>query len=110
MIVGSRLELAGSHHASDGSPGASAHAGGARATSGSVVSFASVLSGLAREVDIGEGRVRGALRATSAGNDLGPGELIALQAGVFRYSEVVDLSARLIDHATSGLKTILQSQ
>ncbi|MGA2451612.1 MAG: hypothetical protein ABTD50_23385 [Polyangiaceae bacterium] len=47
---------------------------------------------------------------TSAGGDLGPGELIALQAGVFRYSEVVDLSSRLIDHATSGLKTVLQSQ
>ena len=31
------------------------------------------------------------------GKDLGAGELLALQAGVYRYSEAVDLSAKLIE-------------
>jgi hypothetical protein len=44
------------------------------------------------------------------GKDLGPGELLALQAGVYRYSEAVDLSAKLVDRATSGVKTVLQGQ
>ena len=70
--------------------------------------FARVLRGLGNEVDRGERLVR---RATGAGGqDLGPAELLALQAGVYRYSEAVDLSAKLIDRATNGVKTILQGQ
>jgi hypothetical protein len=108
--VGPRAEQTGSPRGGDGSSDVGASAGSRGAAPRPAVAFASVLAGLAREVDVGEGRVHGALRVTSAGGDLGPGELIALQAGVFRYSEVVDLSSRLIDHATSGLKTVLQSQ
>ena len=59
--------------------------------------FARVLRGLGKEVDGG-------------GKDLSSAELLALQAGVYRYSEAVDLSAKLIDRATSGIKTVLQGQ
>lgn len=70
--------------------------------------FARVLHGLGREVDRGEHLVR---KVTSAGGqDLGPAELLALQAGVYRYSEAVDLSAKLVDRASSGVKTVLQGQ
>jgi hypothetical protein len=70
--------------------------------------FARILHGLGREVDHGEKVVRRAIQG--GGNDLGPGELLALQAGVYRYSEAVDLSAKLVDRATSGVKTVLQGQ
>ena len=73
-------------------------------------SFARVLAGLSRGIDLGEGRVHAALSANAAGRDLGPGELISLQAGVYRYSEVLDLSSRLINHATAALKAVLQGQ
>jgi hypothetical protein len=69
--------------------------------------FARILHGLGREVDRGEAIVHRAIRG---GGDLGPTELIALQAGVYRYSEAVDLSAKLIDRATSGVKTVIQGQ
>jgi hypothetical protein len=71
--------------------------------------FAKILHGLGREVDRGEALVR---RATGGGGgqDLGNVELLALQAGVYRYSEAVDLSAKLVDRATSGVKTVLQGQ
>ena len=72
--------------------------------------FAQVLAGLAREVDAGEHRVRGVLGGASATGKLDAGELILLQANVNRYSEVVDLSARLIDHAVNRLKTVLQGR
>ena len=70
--------------------------------------FARMLRSLSGEVDHGEKVVRRAIE--SGGKDLGPGDLLALQAGVYRYSEAVDLSAKLIDRATSGVKTVLQGQ
>jgi hypothetical protein len=70
--------------------------------------FAALVHGLGQEVHRGETLMRGALDAR--GGDLGPAELIALQAGVYRYSEAVDLAAKLVDHATTGLKTVIQGQ
>lgn len=70
--------------------------------------FARILHGLGREVEHGEKVTRRAIEG--GGKDLGPGELLALQAGVYRYSEAVDLSSKLVDRATSGVKTVLQGQ
>jgi hypothetical protein len=71
--------------------------------------FARLLRGLGDEVQRGETLVRGAV-ASARGGELSTASLIALQAGVYRYSEVVDLAARLVDHATTALKTVVQSQ
>lgn len=71
--------------------------------------FAQVLARLGREVDRGERVVRRAIEG-AGGRDLGPGELLALQAGVYRYSEAVDLTAKLVDRASGGVKTVLQGQ
>ena len=70
--------------------------------------FARILHGLGREVDRGEKVTRRAIEGGS--KDLGPSELLALQAGVYRYSEAVDLSSKLVDRAASGVKTVLQGQ
>lgn len=67
--------------------------------------FAQILHGLGQRIDQGERTVRGALHAGQ--RDLGPAELLALQAGVYRYSEAVDLAAKLVDRGTSGVKTVL---
>jgi hypothetical protein len=69
--------------------------------------FHRVLSKLTRELDRGERLVD---RAMSGGHaQLAAGDLIALQAGIYRYTEVVDLSAKLIDRATSAVKTTVGS-
>ena len=72
--------------------------------------FARILRGLGREVDQGEKVVSRALHAGAGGQELGTADLLALQAGVYRYSEAVDLSAKLVDRATNGVKTVLQGQ
>jgi hypothetical protein len=74
--------------------------------------FAAVLRGVGREVEHGESLVRSALGAarSGAGGTMPPGDLIALQAGVYRYGEAVDLASRLVDRATSSVKTVLQGQ
>lgn len=71
--------------------------------------FGRLVRGLGAEVQRGETLVHHAIASASAG-DLDPGQLIALQAGVYRYAEAVDLAARLVDHATTGLKTVIQGQ
>jgi hypothetical protein len=72
--------------------------------------FARLLAGLGDEVNRGEAMTKQAIAASRAGRDLGADELLALQAGVYRYSEAVDLAAKLVDRASSGVKTVLQGQ
>lgn len=79
-------------------------------TSAEPSAFSRLVHGLGREVNRGESTMRAALAASRAGRDLGPAELLALQAGVYRYSEAVDLAAKLVDRTTSGVKTVLQGQ
>jgi hypothetical protein len=70
--------------------------------------FSQVLQRLAGEVDRGEAVVSHALRASPSGDD--SRSMIALQAGVYRYVEAVDLCTRLVDRAAGAVKTTLQSQ
>lgn len=72
--------------------------------------FARLVRAVGDEAVRGERVVRGAVAAAAAGRDLGPAELIALQAGVYRYSEAVDLAAKLVDRASSGVKTVVTGQ
>jgi hypothetical protein len=72
--------------------------------------FARILRGLAQEVDRGEATVRRTIAGRGGSSQLGNDELLALQAGVYRYSEAVDLSAKLVDRAANGVKTVLQGQ
>ena len=45
--------------------------------------------------------------AASGYAGLDAAELIALQAGIYRYSEAIDLSAKLVDRATTAVRTVL---
>jgi hypothetical protein len=68
-------------------------------------SFAHALRGIGGAVDRGE-----ALMARVAGghaSGLDSAELIALQAGIYRYSEAVDLVAKLVDRASNAAKTVI---
>jgi hypothetical protein len=68
-------------------------------------SFGSVLERLGQRVDRGEGLVRRAERGASHMDAAG---LIALQAGIYRYSEAVELCSKLVDRAGSAVRTTLQ--
>jgi hypothetical protein len=63
------------------------------------------LRGLNREITEGEHTMR---RAMAGGADFSAADLIALQAGVYRYSEAIDLASRLVDKATGSVKTVVQ--
>lgn len=67
--------------------------------------FQRLVDGLGKEINSGERTIKGALAA--GGGDMEPGQLLALQAGVYRYSEAVDLASKLVDRTSSGVKTII---
>lgn len=69
--------------------------------------FAKLVAGLGSEVNKGESTM---MQAIHGGGAMGPEALLALQAGVYRYSEAVDLAAKLVDRASNGLKTVVQGQ
>jgi hypothetical protein len=66
-----------------------------------------VLQAVGAEVDRGERMVQNVL--TGGSGRLSAGDLIALQAGIYRYTEVVDLSAKFVDRASAAVRTTLQS-
>jgi len=69
--------------------------------------FQKALDGLGHEIDHGEAVVRSALKANG---HMGAGDLIALQAGIYRYSEAVDLTSKLVDRASTAVQTTLRGQ
>jgi len=72
--------------------------------------FLNVLRGLGEELDRGENLAERAIRGAGAHAGLSPERLIALQAGIYRYSEAVDLVTKLVDRGTQAVRTTLQNQ
>jgi hypothetical protein len=66
--------------------------------------FARAMRGLAREIDLGEARTAGASQL----RNYDTGTLIALQVGIYRYTEAVDLASKIVDRATNAARTVLQ--
>jgi hypothetical protein len=69
-------------------------------------SFSDVLRALGQRVDKGERVVQHALHSDMGGLDARA--LIAVQAGIYHYTEAIELAGKLIDRATSAVKTVLQ--
>lgn len=67
--------------------------------------FQEVLERVSSQADAGERLVDRALQQRGA---VEPHQLLALQAGIYRYGEVVDLASKLADRASQAVKTTLQ--
>jgi hypothetical protein len=72
--------------------------------------FGKLLRGLGHELDRGEALAEKAIHGGAGGGGMSPEALIALQAGIYRYSEAVDLVTKLVDRGTQAVKTTLQNQ
>jgi len=69
--------------------------------------FATVFQRLMTKIDQGEALVARVERAPGS-FDAAP--LIAVQAGIYRYSEAVELASKLVDRLGSAIKATLQGQ
>jgi hypothetical protein len=63
-----------------------------------------------RSIERGKAFVDRAIRAARNGRTFSNEELIAVQAGVYRYTHELELASKLVDKATNAVKTTLQSQ
>jgi hypothetical protein len=87
------------------SSGAAEHA-----RTGGPAPFIQMLRGLGRELDRGENIAEKAIRGAGDHGGMSPARLIALQAGIYRYSEAVDLVTKVVDRGTQAVRTTLQNQ
>jgi len=69
--------------------------------------FERLTHGLGRAIDQGEELVGRA--ALGHFERMDAGTLIAVQAGIYRYSEAIDLATKLVDRTTSAARTILEA-
>jgi hypothetical protein len=65
---------------------------------------------IVQRVNTGEARVDALLDAAARGKTFTPGELIALQATVFRYSQTVEVLSRVTDKLVGAVKQTLGTQ
>jgi hypothetical protein len=69
--------------------------------------FARLAHGLGTAIDQGEELVGRA--ALGRFEHMDAATLIAVQAGIYRYSEAIDLATKLVDRTTSASRTILEA-
>lgn len=69
--------------------------------------FEQLVGRLATDIDRGEALTAGAAHARYQAMDAGT--LIALQAGIYRFSEAIDLTVKLVDRTATAAKTVLES-
>jgi hypothetical protein len=63
-----------------------------------------------RSIVRGERLVSGVIDAARHGATFSNEQLIAIQAGVYRYTQELELAGKLVDKATSAVRQTLQSQ
>jgi len=72
-------------------------------------SFAARLASVAARLEGQEREVDRRLRAIGRGRELSNAELIALQAGVYRYAQGLELTTRVVDKAAGALRQTLEA-
>lgn len=68
-------------------------------------SFASVLRDAVQSAERGR-----AARSQEASPVTDPARALALQAAIYRHAEQVEIVSKVVDHAVSAMKTILQTR
>ena len=79
-------------------------------TSGASHSLLDVTLNAARQMARGQRRIDLAVGRAQHSGGLAPEQLLALQAGVYRTTQELELASKLVEKATSAVKQTLQSQ
>lgn len=58
----------------------------------------------------GQDRMTGIMNMAMSGRQFSPPELIAMQAGVYRFSQELELTSKVVEKATSGIKQTMNTQ
>lgn len=58
----------------------------------------------------GQDKMTAIMHDALSGKQFNPGELLAMQVGVYRFSQELDLTSKVVQTATSGIKQTLNTQ
>ena len=58
----------------------------------------------------GQGKLDKIIKLATSGRSFSPTELLAVQAGVYKFSQELELTSKVVEKATSGVKQTLQTQ
>ena len=50
------------------------------------------------------------IKLATSGRTFNPTELLAIQAGVYKFSQELELTSKVVEKATDGVKQTLQTQ
>lgn len=63
-----------------------------------------------QEMMDGQDKMNGIMKMALSGRQFSPPELLAMQAGVYRFSQELELTSKVIEKATSGIKQTMNTQ
>jgi len=63
-----------------------------------------------QELSAGQNKLEGLMKTAMSGQKLSNQEMIGVQAGVYMYSQQMELTSKVIDKATSGIKQAMNTQ
>lgn len=63
-----------------------------------------------KELSAGQNKLEGLMKTAMSGQKLSNQEMIGVQAGVYMYSQQMELTSKVIDKATSGIKQAMNTQ
>ncbi len=69
-----------------------------------------MLSHVVSELEKGQLNMEKLIKAGASGKSFSNAELISLQAGMYKYTQELDLTSKVVEKATSGLKDTLKTQ
>ena len=69
-----------------------------------------MLSKMVGDIEKGQGVMDKLINGGLAGKSFNSSELLALQAGMYKYTQELELTGKVVEKATSGLKDTLKTQ
>lgn len=69
-----------------------------------------MLSHVVGELEKGQVNMEKLIQAGASGKTFSNAELLSLQAGMYKYTQELDLTSKVVEKATSGLKDTLKTQ
>ncbi len=70
----------------------------------------SAINGLFANIEKGQVQMDKLISGGLSGKNFSNSELLALQAGMYKYSQELELTSKVVEKATSGLKDTLKTQ
>jgi hypothetical protein len=69
-----------------------------------------LVSHVVRELEVGHLRLEKLIQASASGKKFSNAELLSLQASMYKYTLELDLTSKVVEKATSGIKDVVKTQ